>query len=137
MALVDPPWFVKRRFGWGLSPGTWQGWTVTAIFVVAGLFAIMLGFSPKFGALIHTIPLPAMGGVSIVIFGLITIAGARIWVDNKVDFGDSRNMMVGAITLILGTGDFTLKFGGFSLGGIGTATFGALILNALLSMKKK
>ena len=109
----------------------------TAIFVVAGLFAIMLGFSPKFGALIHTIPLPAMGGVSIVIFGLITIAGARIWVDNKVDFGDSRNMMVGAITLILGTGDFTLKFGGFSLGGIGTATFGALILNALLSMKKK
>ena len=35
MALVDPPWFVKRRFGWGLSPGTWQGWTVTAIFVVA------------------------------------------------------------------------------------------------------
>ena len=58
----------------------------TALFVVAALFAILLGFSPKFGALIHTIPLPAMGGVSIVIFGLITIAGARIWVDNKVDF---------------------------------------------------
>lgn len=105
----------------------------TALFVVAALFAILLGFSPKFGALIHTIPLPAMGGVSIVIFGLITIAGARIWVDNKVDFGDSRNMMVAAITLILGTGDFTVKFGGFALGGIGTATFGALILNALLS----
>jgi uracil-xanthine permease len=109
----------------------------TAIFVVAGLFAILLGFSPKFGALIHTIPLPAMGGVSIVIFGLITIAGARIWVDNKVDFGDSRNMMVAAITLILGTGDFTLKFGGFALGGIGTATFGALILNAVLSGRRR
>ena len=50
----------------------------TALFVVAALFAILLGFSPKFGALIHTIPLSAMGGVSIVIFGLITIAGARI-----------------------------------------------------------
>ena len=109
----------------------------TALFVVAALFAILLGFSPKFGALIHTIPLPAMGGVSIVIFGLITIAGARIWVDNKVDFGDSRNMMVAAITLILGTGDFTLKFGGFALGGIGTATFGALILNALLSAGRR
>ena len=105
----------------------------TAMFVVAALIAILLGFSPKFGALIHTIPLPAMGGVSIVIFGLIAIAGARIWVDNKVDFTDSRNMIVAAITLVLGTGDFTLSFGDFSLGGIGTATFGALILNGALS----
>lgn len=104
----------------------------TALFVVAALVAILLGFSPKFGALIHTIPLPAMGGVSIVIFGLIAIAGARIWVDNKVDFTDARNMIVAAVTLVLGTGDFTLSFGSFSLGGIGTATFGALILNAVL-----
>jgi putative pyrimidine permease RutG len=109
----------------------------TAMFVVAALIAILLGFSPKFGALIHTIPLPAMGGVSIVIFGLIAIAGARIWVDNKVDFIDSRNMIVAAITLVLGTGDFTLSFGDFSLGGIGTATFGALILNAALSAGRR
>jgi xanthine/uracil permease len=73
-----------------------------------------------------------MGGVCIVIFGLIAIAGARIWVDNKVDFTDSRNMIVAAVTLVLGTGDFTLTFGEFALGGIGTATFGALILNAVL-----
>jgi uracil-xanthine permease len=105
----------------------------TALFVVAGLFSIALGFSPKFGALIHTIPLPVMGGVSIVVFGLITIAGARIWVDNKVNFLDTRNMLVAAITLVLGTGDFTLHFWGFALGGIGTATFGAILLNALLS----
>ena len=109
----------------------------TAMFLVAALFAILLGFSPKFGALIHTIPLPVMGGVSIVIFGLIAIAGARIWVDNKVDFLDSRNMMVAAITLVLGTGDFTLSFGGFALGGIGTATFGAILLNAVLRYGKK
>jgi putative pyrimidine permease RutG len=109
----------------------------TAMFVVAALVAILLGFSPKFGALIHTIPLPAMGGVSIVIFGLIAIAGARIWVENKVDFTDSRNMMVAAVTLVLGTGDFTLKFGDFALGGIGTATFGALILNAVLSAGRR
>ena len=109
----------------------------TALFIVAALVAILLGFSPKFGALIHTIPLPAMGGVSIVIFGLIAIAGARIWVDNKVDFTDSRNMIVAAITLVLGTGDFTLSFGGFALGGIGTATFGALILNAVLSAGRR
>jgi putative pyrimidine permease RutG len=105
----------------------------TALFVVAALFAIVLGFSPKFGAVIHTIPLAVMGGISIVVFGLIAIAGARIWVDNRVDFTDSRNLIVAAITLVLGTGDFTLKFGDFAMGGIGTATFGAIILNAVLS----
>ena len=104
----------------------------TAVFVVAALMAMLLGFSPKFGALIQTIPLAVMGGVSIVVFGLIAVAGAKIWVDNRVDFADNTNLIVAAVTLVLGTGDFTLKFGGFTLGGIGTATFGAILLNALL-----
>ncbi len=107
----------------------------TAVFVVAALIAVVLGFSPKFGALIQAIPLPVMGGVSIVVFGLIAIAGAKIWVDNKVDFSDNKNLLVAAITLVLGTGDFTLKFGQFALGGIGTATFGAILLYALLNRK--
>ncbi|WP_246193496.1 solute carrier family 23 protein [Pseudoxanthomonas suwonensis] len=105
----------------------------TAVFVCAAVIAILLGFSPKFGALIQAIPLPVMGGVSIVVFGLIAVAGARIWVDNRVDFSDTKNLIVAAITLILGTGEFTLKFGEFALGGIGTATFGAILLHALLS----
>lgn len=107
----------------------------TAVFVVAALIAVLLGFSPKFGALIQAIPLPVMGGVSIVVFGLIAVAGAKIWVDNKVDFSDNKNLLVAAITLVLGTGDFTLKFGQFALGGIGTATFGAILLYALLNRK--
>jgi uracil-xanthine permease len=104
----------------------------TAMFVVAALIAILLGFSPKFGALIQTIPLAVMGGVSIVVFGLIAVAGAKIWVDNRVDFGRNVNLIVAAVTLILGTGDYTLKFGAFTMGGIGTATFGAILLHALL-----
>ena len=104
----------------------------TAVFVVAAVIALLLGFSPKFGALIQAIPLPVMGGVSIVVFGLIAVAGAKIWVDNRVDFSDNKNLIVAAVTLIIGTGDFTLRFGQFALGGIGTATFGALILWALL-----
>lgn len=108
----------------------------TAMFVVAAAIAIVLGFSPKFGALIQAIPLAVMGGVSIVVFGLIAIAGAKIWVDNKVDFSDNTNLIVAAVTLVLGTGDFTLKFGtgptSFALGGIGTATFGAILLHLLL-----
>ena len=105
----------------------------TAVFFVAALIAVVLGFSPKFGAVIQTIPLPVMGGVSIVVFGLIAVAGAKIWVDNKVDFSQNKNLIVAAITLILGTGDFTLKFGDFAMGGIGTATFGAIVLYALLN----
>jgi uracil-xanthine permease len=109
----------------------------TAMFVVAAVIAIVLGFSPKFGALIQTIPLAVMGGVSIVVFGLIAIAGAKIWVDNKVDFSDNRNLLVAAIPIILGTGEYTLKFGQFGLGGIGTATFGAILLYWLLSRGKQ
>ena len=108
----------------------------TAVFLTAALIAVLLGFSPKFGAVIQTIPLPVMGGVSIVVFGLIAVAGAKIWVDNKVDFSQNKNLIVAAITLILGTGDFTLKFGDFALGGIGTATFGAIVLYALLNRDK-
>jgi len=104
----------------------------TLVFVVAALIALVLGFSPKFGALIRTIPGPVLGGVSIVVFGLIAIAGARIWVQNRVDFAENRNVIVAAVTLVLGAGDFTVKLGDFTLGGIGTATFGAIILNALL-----
>ncbi|MDY0747823.1 solute carrier family 23 protein [Paucibacter sp. R3-3] len=108
----------------------------TATFIIAALIAILLGFSPKFGALIQAIPLAVMGGVSIVVFGLIAIAGAKIWVDNKVDFSDNRNLMVAAITLVLGTGEYTLRFAGLTLGGIGTATFGAILLWALLGRAK-
>ncbi|WP_292931478.1 solute carrier family 23 protein [Noviherbaspirillum sp.] len=108
----------------------------TLIFVVAALIALVLGFSPKFGAIIQTIPGAVLGGVSIVVFGLITVAGARIWVENKVDFSDNRNLIVAAVTLVLGAGDFTLKLGQFALGGIGTATFGAIILYAALSLRE-
>ena len=55
-------------------------------FVVAGLIAVLLGLSPKFGAIIHTIPAPLLGGASIVVFGLITVAGVKIWLDNHIDF---------------------------------------------------
>ncbi|WP_345250422.1 solute carrier family 23 protein [Pigmentiphaga soli] len=105
----------------------------TLLFAIAAVIAVLLGFSPKFGAVIQTIPGAVLGGVSIVVFGLIAIAGARIWVENRVDFSDNRNLIVAAVTLVLGAGDFSLAVGGFTLGGIGTATFGAIILNALLA----
>jgi len=104
------------------------------VFVMAALIAILLGFSPKFGALIQIIPAPVLGGMSVVVFGLIAVAGARIWVVNQVDFSDNRNLIVAAVTLVLGAGNFSLQLGAFKLDGIGTATFGAIILHALLCM---
>lgn len=108
----------------------------TLVFVAAAVMAILLGFSPKFGALIHTIPAPVIGGASIVVFGLIAVAGARIWVQNHVDLSQNGNLIMVAVTLVLGAGDFALTLGGFTVGGIGTATFGAILLNALLSRRK-
>ncbi|EMI6718777.1 pyrimidine utilization transport protein G [Enterobacter hormaechei] len=109
----------------------------TLVFVAAAVMAMLLGFSPKFGALIHTIPAPVIGGASIVVFGLIAVAGARIRVQNHVDLSQNGNLIMVAVTLVLGAGDFALTLGGFTVGGIGTATFGAILLNALLSRRKR
>jgi uracil-xanthine permease len=109
----------------------------TVVFVAAGLFAILLGFSPKFGMLILTIPGPVIGGLELVIFGLISATAGRIWVENRVDFSSPRNLITAAVTLTAGAGDLTLHLGGFTLGGIGTGTFGAIILYQLLREKQE
>jgi putative pyrimidine permease RutG len=107
----------------------------TLVFVVAALFAILLGFSPKFGALILTIPTPVIGGLSIVVFGLIAATAGRIWVENRVDFSKTANLVTVGASLVAGAGDLSLHFAGFTLGGIGTATFGAIVLYHLLSTR--
>jgi xanthine/uracil permease len=104
----------------------------TLIFIVAAAIAILLGLSPKFGAFIATIPGPVLGGLSIVVFGLIAATAGRIWVENRVDFAKPRNLITVAVALILGAGNFKLSIAGFTLDGIGTATFGAIILYHLL-----
>ncbi len=108
----------------------------TTIFVLAGIVAVMLGLSPKFGAIIQSIPSAILGGASIVVFGLITVAGAKIWIDNKIDFSKNSNLIIASATLIMGAGNFALHIGSFDLGGIGTATFMAIVLNILFNMRK-
>lgn len=108
----------------------------TTIFVIAGVVAVMLGMSPKFGAIIQTIPAALLGGASIVVFGLITIAGLKIWIDNNIDFTKNSNLVIAAVTVIMGTGNFSLMLGSFDLGGIGTATLAAIVLNALFNRQK-
>lgn len=105
----------------------------TTIFVMAGIVAIFLGLSPKFGAIIQSIPPALLGGASIVVFGLIAVAGVKIWIDNKIDFSKNSNLIIAAVTVIMGAGNFSLHLGGFDLGGIGTATLAAIVLNALFN----
>ena len=100
----------------------------TLIFVVAAVVALLLSLSPKFGALIGSIPTGVIGGVVTVLFGLIAITGARIWVENRVDFTRGVNLFVAAVAVILGTADYTIVLSDFQLGGIGLGTFGAIIL---------
>jgi uracil-xanthine permease len=103
------------------------------VFLIAAFVALAMGFCPKFGALIHTIPVPVLGGLAIVLFGLIAATGGRIWVENKVDFSQNKNLITAAAALTMGAGNLTITWGDFSLGGIGTACFGAIILYQVLN----
>jgi len=108
-----------------------SSWT----FVAAGVFAILFGLSPKFGAIVSILPGPVLGGLSLVVFGLIAATAGRIWVENKVDFTEPRNLIVVGVATVIGAGDLSLKINGFSFGGIALATFGAILLYHLLSLK--
>ncbi len=104
----------------------------TIIFIVAAVVALLLGFCPKFGALLASIPPGVLGGLAIVLFGMIAATAGRIWVQNQVNFSTSRNLITTAVALTFGAGNFTLNIGNFSISGIGTATFGAIILYQIL-----
>lgn len=103
------------------------------VFVAAALFAIGLGFSPKFGALLRTVPAPVLGGLSVAVFGLIAGAMVRVWVDNRVDFSQPRNLFTVGTALIFGAGNFSLAFGSFAIGGIGTSTLAAIGMYQIMS----
>jgi putative pyrimidine permease RutG len=104
----------------------------TVVFLIAAVVALLLGFCPKFGALIHTIPLGILGGLTIVLFGLIAATGGRIWVQNNVDFSKGRNLITVAVALTAGAGNLAINIGNFTLSAIGVATFGAIILYQIL-----
>ena len=80
----------------------------------------------------HALPVPVIGGLALVVFGLIAATGGRIWVQSKVDFSRPRNLITAGVALTAGAGDLTLSIAGFKMGGIGTATFGAIVLYHLL-----
>jgi uracil-xanthine permease len=99
----------------------------TAAYWVAGIGAIVLSLCPKFGAVLSATPAGVLGGVGVALYGMIGVLGAKIWIENKVNFGDSTNLLIAATTLIIGIADMTWKHGNYSFGGIVNGTLVAVI----------
>src|SRR5258708_13151107 len=102
------------------------------VFIVAAITAILLGFIPKFGALVLSIPISVLGGIELYLFGLIAVIGAKIWVDAKVDFSKRANLAVAAIPLVLAAGGAALKIGSFPITNLGLAALPPILLHPLL-----
>ncbi|MEE0867545.1 MAG: uracil-xanthine permease family protein [Clostridia bacterium] len=111
---------------------------------LAACFAILFSFSPKFAALINSMPTAVVGGVSLVLYGMISAVGVRNVVENKVDFTKSRNVVIAAIILVLSIGikystagaiSFTVGSTVISLSGLAVAALVGILLNAVLPGK--
>jgi NCS2 family nucleobase:cation symporter-2 len=99
----------------------------TAAYWIAGIGAVGLSLSPKFGAVLSATPAGALGGVSTALFGMIGILGARIWIENKVDFANSTNLLIASSALIIGIADYSWTRGDYTFTGIVNATLVAVI----------
>ncbi|MBR0111204.1 MAG: uracil-xanthine permease [Bacteroidales bacterium] len=107
---------------------------------IAACFAIVLSFCPKFAALVGAMPAATIGGVSLVLYGMISAVGARNLIENKVDFTASRNLIVAALILVLAIGikygaNDAISLGFTSLSGLAVAALVGIILNAILPGK--
>lgn len=104
---------------------------VYSVYVIcgAGLISIILGFSGKMSAIISTIPTPVIGGVSLLLFGSIATSGLRTFIEGKVDFSKSRNLILTSIIFVIGLSGIKLTFGSTEIKGMGLATLVAMVLS--------
>lgn len=105
----------------------------TAAYWVAGVVAVLLGLSPKVGAVINTIPPGVLGGVTTALYGLIGIIGVKIWLDNRVDFTRPTNQFTAATALVIGIADFSLSAGALTFTGIALGSIAAIVIYHLMS----
>ena len=108
---------------------------------IAAVFAIVFSFCPKFAALIAAMPVATIGGVSMVLYGMISAVGVRNVVENKVDFSNNRNVIIAALILVLAIGikyynaSGAIQIGSISLSGLAVASVVGILLNAILPGK--
>jgi len=109
----------------------------TAAYWIAGLGAVLLSLSPKFGAVLSATPTGALGGAGVALFGMIGLLGARIWIEAKVDFSNPINLIVCASALIIGISDISWTSGDFTFNGIINASVVAIVGYRLLHSLRK
>ncbi len=107
---------------------------------IAAVLAMLFSFSPKFAAIISSMPSGTIGGVSLVLYGMISAVGVRNVVENKVDFTKSRNVLVAALILVLSIGISyssagSLQLGAISLSGLAVGSIVGIVLNAIMPGK--
>ena len=116
--------------------GATRVYSTAAYYVAAGV-AILLGLCPKFGAIVNATPGGVLGGITVVLYGMIGLVGAKIWVENRVDFGDPVNMVGLAAGIIAGVGGVTLTFSdNFELSGIALGTILVIAYYHLVSGRR-
>jgi uracil permease len=103
----------------------------------AAVMAIVLSFVGKLAALIQTIPVPVMGGVSILLFGVIAGSGVRMLVEAKVDYSKPKNLILTAVVLIVGISGAAFKWGNFEMKGMALATVIAILLGLFFNIIDK
>ncbi len=112
----------------------------TAAYWFAALGAIILSLCPKFGAVLSATPAGVLGGVGVALYGMIGVLGARIWIESKVDFSESNNLVIAASSVIIGISDLLWSHGNYTFNGIINATLVAVIgyrvLTALSKLRK-
>jgi uracil-xanthine permease len=100
----------------------------TAAYYVAAIVAILLGLVPKFGAIVNATPGGVLGGITVVLYGMIGLLGAKIWKENRVDFANPINLVPLAAGIIIGVGNVTLTFTDeFQLNGIALGSIVAVV----------
>ncbi|MBL0887228.1 uracil-xanthine permease family protein [Myceligenerans indicum] len=100
----------------------------TAAYWVAAGGALVLSLSPKFGAVINSVPGGVLGGVTTMLYGMIGVLGARIWVQNRVDFSDPVNLTTASVPLVVGIANYTWTAGDLRFEGIALGTASALLI---------
>ena len=104
----------------------------TAPYYVAAAFAVLLGLSPKVGAVVAAIPAGVLGGATTVLYGLIAVLGARIWVEARVDFRSPVNLLPAALAVVIGAADYSFTVGDLEFGGISIGSLTAVVSYRLL-----
>jgi uracil permease len=99
---------------------------------IAAVTAILLAFVGKLGAVLKTIPVPVMGGILILLFGMIAVIGVNSLVKARIDMSRSRNLVIASVILVSGVGGMHITCGSFDIGDIGLAGLLGVFLNAVL-----